>query len=166
MSLGMAGQSDGHSALWQHLVTIEDFLERVSQMPDIEAEHGLLARKGHQAAEVAQLQLRLRNLDNARGVKGREAREIGYRLQAITTENARLTVAIKQVRDRMERTRWANAVRAVFGDEGWALCREWMAAEQAAQASASAQHATSALATDPVPGDDAIEDEAVARPRG
>lgn len=88
----------------RHLASLEELLERVTHMPDIEAEQELLARKARQSAETARLQIQLRTLDNARGVKGHESREIGYRLQEMTAENALLTAALKQVRVRMERT--------------------------------------------------------------
>lgn len=143
----------------RHVACIEELLERVTHMPDIEAEQELLARKARQSAETARLQIQLRTLDNARGVKGHESREIGYRLQEMTAENALLTAALKQVRVRMERTNWGNAVRAVFGSEGWAQCREWMAQE-----SAFAAHGASS--SPGLPENDESMDVEVERPRG
>ncbi|CAN7784347.1 hypothetical protein LJR175_008394 [Variovorax sp. LjRoot175] len=145
---------------WARVATIEGFLERVQYMPDVEAEQELLARKNLQAAETARLQMELRRLDSARGVKCKESRDIGYRLQAMTSDNARLASTLKELRIRMERSNWSNAVRAVFGSEGRAQCREWMAAEQAAS---SAQFI---LPGPTLPTRDESEEEEVERPRG
>jgi hypothetical protein len=129
---GEVATADTDSVLGAHRIAIQEFLGRVRHMPNVEAEQEILARKMDQAAEMAELQLELRRLDTARGVKGKESRDIGYRLQAMTADNALLSAALKEVRSQIERTKWSNAVRAVFGDDGWAQCRQWMAAEEAA----------------------------------
>ena len=108
-------------------LSMDEFLERVKHMPDLEAEQELLMRRESNAEELAVAQSQIAEIEQRCGSKTKEARELGQHLQVIGADNSRLGVALRLLRDRMERTRWSKAVRAVHGDEGWAACREWMA---------------------------------------
>lgn len=106
---------------------IDTLLERVAEMPDIEAEQELILRKEHFAIEMAILNCELANMEG--GKKSPKRAEIGQVIQVMNANNFRLNSALKLVRQRLEAKRWSNAVMAVCGAEAWAECRVWMAAQ-------------------------------------
>lgn len=110
---------------------IDTLLERVAEMPDIEAEQELILRKEKSALEVAMLNGELSKIEShgTKKHKTNAQQEIGRALQVIGSDNLRLNAAIKIIRQRIEARKWSNAVRAVCGDEAWAQCRVWMAAQ-------------------------------------
>lgn len=110
---------------------IDTLLQRVAEMPDIEAEHELMLRKEGFALEMAMLQTELHKLEG-HGTKNRKTaaqQEIGRALSVIGNDNTRLNAVLKLTRQRIESKSWSNAVMAVCGSEAWAKCREWMAAQ-------------------------------------
>ncbi len=102
---------------------IDVLLERVAEMPDIEAEHDLVLRKEKSALEVAMLQGELRKANN------KNKSDIGRALQVMGQDNLRINAALKMTRQRMDAKSWSKAVMAVCGPELFARCREWMAAQ-------------------------------------
>lgn len=111
-------------------LTVDQFLERIAEMPDIEAEQEIVLRKEHAALEVAMLQRELAREKARAGAKSAAVIQIGHALQVCAQDNTRLNASLKDVRARMERLSWGNAVRAVFGSEGYEACRVWMEANR------------------------------------
>ncbi len=105
---------------------ITEFLERLRDMPDIEAEQELVLRKERHAMEHAVITNARQEIE-ARGDKGSEWRRLGREIAVMSQDSLRLNEALKACRKRQDLIGWAKAVRAVFGDEGYAQCRVWMA---------------------------------------
>lgn len=110
---------------------IDTLLERVAEMPDIEAEQELILRKEGFALEMSMLQTELHKLEGhgTKSKKTKAQQEIGRALSVIGNDQTRLNAALKLLRQRLEAKRWSNAVMAVCGAEAWAECRVWMAAQ-------------------------------------
>lgn len=110
---------------------IDTLLERVAEMPDIEAEQELMLRKEGFALEMSMLQTELHKLDGhgTKNKKTAQQQEIGRTLSIIGNDNARINAALKLTRDRLDTRNWSKAVMAVCGADAWAQCREWMAAQ-------------------------------------
>jgi len=105
---------------------IDTLLERVAEMPDIEAEQELVLRKENFALEMAVLNAELSKTQTG---KNKRRRDVGYAIQVIGQDQCRMNAVLDQVRKRIERRKWSNAVMAVCGTELYAKCREWMAAQ-------------------------------------
>lgn len=117
----------------KHL-SVKQFLEVVQEMPDVEAEQEIVLRKENAALELAMLNAELSRFDK----KSDHAKEIGYAIQVVCADNVLLNARLKEVRARMERLKWGNAVLAVLGAEAWAACREWMAMQETTAEAATA----------------------------
>lgn len=110
---------------------IDTLLERVAEMPDIEAEHELILRKEKSALEMEMLQGELQKI-SSHGTKNKKTaaqQEIGRALQVMGQDNLRINAALKLIRQRIDARGWNKAVMAVCGPELFAQCREWMAAQ-------------------------------------
>jgi hypothetical protein len=107
--------------------SVKRFLEIVQEMPDVEAAQEIVLRKEHACLELAMLNAELSRVDK----KSTRGKEIGYAIQVVCADNVQLNARLKEVNNRIDRAGWSNAVRAVFGDDGWAACREWMAMQEA-----------------------------------
>jgi hypothetical protein len=108
-------------------LSVKKFLEIAQEMPDVEAEQEIVLRKEGSALELAMLNAELSKV----GKTSAHAKEIGYAIQVVCADNVLLNARLKEVRRRMERLNWSNAVMAVHGEEAWAACREWMAMQEA-----------------------------------
>lgn len=108
------------------LLTANEFLDRLREMPDIEAEQELVLRKEHRAMEHAVI-TRARQDFEERGHKGAEWRNLGLELAVMAQDSLLLNEALKACRKRQDRVSWSKAVRALFGEEGFSQCRVWMA---------------------------------------
>jgi hypothetical protein len=109
---------------------VNRFLEVVQEMPDIEAEQQIVLRKEQAAMELAMLNTELAKYGKDK--KHPTVIEIGHAIQVVCADNVLLNARLKEVRERMSRLQWSEAVRAIFGVDGWAQCREWMAAQEVA----------------------------------
>lgn len=101
------------------------FWDRLIDMPDIEAEQELLLRRDELVLQNAMLSQEKNSAKN-RFIE----RDLGT---AMAENNALLTKVndeIKIIRQRMDRLNWRNAVKAVFGDDGYLKCRQWMEANR------------------------------------
>lgn len=110
---------------------IDILLERVADMPDIEAEQELVLRKENFALEMAMLSAELSKLPPDK--KNKKRTDIGYAIQVIGQDQFRMNAVLAAIRKRIEARKWSNAVMSVCGSEVWAQCREWMAAQDGAQ---------------------------------
>lgn len=108
---------------------IDIFLERLEDMPDIEAEQEINLRKEGFALEQSMLQTELHKIDAQKSKTERKI-EIGRAIQIIAQDNIRLNAKLKIVRERIWNRGWGKAVMAVCGPELYAQCREWMAAQK------------------------------------
>jgi hypothetical protein len=117
----------------KHL-SVKQFLEVVQEMPDVEAEQEIVLRKENAALELAMLNAELSRFDK----KSDHGKEIGYAIQVVCADNVLLNARLKEVRARMERLKWSNAVLAVLGSEAWEACREWMAMQETTAEAATA----------------------------
>lgn len=113
----------------KHL-SVKQFLEVVQEMPDVEAEQEIILRKENAALELAMLNAELSKCDK----KSHQGKEIGYAIQVVCADNVLLNARLKEVRARMERLKWSEAVLTVLGHEAWESCREWMAMQETAVA--------------------------------
>lgn len=103
-------------------LSVDVFLDLMLDTPDIEAEQEIVARKDYISLQCSMLQKELSGMRKGSD----QAAEIGRDLFILCADNSRMTARLKELRIRRERLSWSNAVRAVFGEEGWARCREWM----------------------------------------
>lgn len=105
---------------WQDL-TVEVFLERIQDMPDIEAKEQIVLR---QDRALLELSLLTRAKEAARREK--EADSIKAEIATVQHDLGRLKRVLTEVNERMSRIAWGRAVTAIFGQEGFSQCREWM----------------------------------------
>jgi hypothetical protein len=92
-------------------------------MPDIEARQEIDLRKSHMSLQLAMLNAELLKV----GKKSKQGEAIGSELFTIAHDLAQLNLRRKEINDRMDRISWAKAVTAIYGQEGFTACREWMA---------------------------------------
>lgn len=113
---------------------VDVFLERVREMPDIEAKEQIEMRREALSLEYNLLMAERERLAPMVRAGDRAARaehhQIGVALVTIGYDMGVLRVALKEVNERMSRLAWGRAVTAVFGQEGYAQCREWMEANR------------------------------------
>lgn len=90
---------------------IELFLDLIADMPDIEA--------------VEEIDKRLQNIhDIRRGIAA--GKEYDGDREALNIDEDGLRVRRAKLVFRMEQRKWSKAVRAVYGEEGFLRCMEWM----------------------------------------
>lgn len=107
-------------------LAVDKFLERVLYLPDAEAEQELVLRKERGAAQVAKLQNEHQKLLPRSRKDPERIVQLGLAIAAINADSQRINEALKLVRRRMDRTTWAKAVTAIYGQEGYARCKLWM----------------------------------------
>ncbi len=106
----------------QHL-TIDTFLDVLVDMPDIEALQEIELRKERLSAYQQELQKELQRAD----LTTRRRKEAGGDLLIAAKDLSRLNIRRKEINMRLDRINWAKAVTAIYGQEGFTACREWMA---------------------------------------
>jgi hypothetical protein len=99
---------------------VDVFLERIADMPDIEAREQIVMRQDAASLEMGLIQTALSE------ATGDEAKRLCREITVIHYDNGRLKRALKEVNMRMDRIHWSKAVKAIYGDEGWMACRMWM----------------------------------------
>jgi hypothetical protein len=102
---------------------IDELLDILLDMPDIEARQEIDLRKDHLALELSMLQCERAKADK----KSKLWADIGAAMMVTAKDLARLNIRRKEINERMDRTSWAKAVTAIYGQEGFEACREWMA---------------------------------------
>lgn len=107
-------------------LAVDEFLDRLQDMPDYEAEQELVMRMETVALELAVLTNARAELE-AGPKKSQEWRRLGQEMQILMQDSARLSHALKACRKRQDAIAWPKAVTALFGDEGYTQCRIWMA---------------------------------------
>lgn len=103
------------------------FWDRIADMPDIEAKHEFMRRKDDlvlQNAMLLQQKTAAENFD--------VGHEIGVAMQENVALASLINSELKIINERMERLSWKSAVKAVFGEEGYLKCRQWMEMERVA----------------------------------
>lgn len=114
-------------------LTVDVFLERVREMPDIEAKEQIEMRREGLSLQYNLLLTARQELAPfvARDSRDRaEYRRLGVELVTIGYDMGVLRVALKEINARMDRVNWAKAVTALYGQEGFNACRMWMAAAE------------------------------------
>lgn len=99
----------------------EMFWDRLLEMPDLEAHQELLMRKDKITLENAMLQTEKNSAENLR-----EEMDIGATMQMNNALLTKIGSHLKIINLRMNRLSWQNAIRAVYGDDGYIKCREWV----------------------------------------
>lgn len=105
---------------------IDIFLDRIADMPDLEALEQLEMRRENAVAQRAVMTTARAELE-ADGRKDAEWRRLGQEVLVLCADLSRLTLATKQINRRRDMTSWAKAVTAIYGQEGFNACRQWMA---------------------------------------
>lgn len=96
------------------------FWERLREMPDVEAEMELVMRRHALTDENADL------IVFRKGRFDRAGDEAGVRIIQNQAQLTRLGDELKMVRNRMDRTSWRKAVKAVLGEEAYDQCALWI----------------------------------------
>lgn len=94
------------------------FWERLLEMPDIEAEQELVARRAIVIRENAELSAWAAGRFNKEGVGAQ-----------INQNNLQLTLLndhLKMIRKRMDRCSWKNAVLECLGQDAFDICQHWI----------------------------------------
>ena len=105
----------------------EVFWDRLEQMPAWEAEQELVLRRERNQLELAVLTVARSEVSERPGKQSkREAERIGVEIQSINRQMTRINERIKYLRRLMDRLQWKEAVKAVFGDEGYEQCVVWI----------------------------------------
>jgi hypothetical protein len=108
-------------------LAIDQFLDRIVGMPDEEALLELRLRRERHFAELALLQSEKHDLLlSGRTKASARVKALGAAMLIVNTDLARLNEAVRETNVRLERTTWAKAVTAIFGQEGYDRCRLWM----------------------------------------
>lgn len=105
---------------WQDL-TVDVFLDRLQDMPDVEAKEQIVLRQ-----DRALLELSLLTRAKESASREKEANAIKAEIATVQHDLGRLKRVLTEINERMSRIAWGNAVVAIFGREGYAQCREWM----------------------------------------
>lgn len=103
------------------------FWERLRGMPAIEAEQECVLRR-----EYMVLQINMLNQQKPEPGPGRirEERLIAQELVQLQTSISVINERIKYYRKVRNAANWSNAVKALFGQDGWNQCREWVVAQE------------------------------------
>lgn len=108
-------------------LSIDEFLDRLTYMPDEEALLELKMRRERHAGEIAMLRTTQHDLTLAGKTKASpKVRAAGLAIAIVSADLTRINEAIRETNLRMERATWAKAVTAVYGQEGYERCRIWM----------------------------------------
>jgi len=92
---------------------LEFFFDLLADMPDIET--------------VDEIDTRLQGIVDTRQALGESKGQLAKR-QALNYEEDQLRLHRHKLVFRLEQRKWSKAVRAVFGDEGFDQCMEWIRA--------------------------------------
>jgi Trm5-related predicted tRNA methylase len=109
---------------WQDL-TVDVFLDRIQDMPDMEAKEQIVLRQDRALLELSVL---TRAKESA--TREKEANAIKAEIATVQHDLGRLKRVLTEINERMSRISWGRAVTAVFGQEGYAQCRDWMEANR------------------------------------
>lgn len=109
-------------------LSVDQFIEHVRHMPDIEARQEIEKRLDSLSLQMSLIQSARAELNDTRKDRAEHAK-LGVELQIIASDNGRLRRMLKETNQRMERINWAKAVTALYGQEGFSACREWMAVQ-------------------------------------
>ncbi|MES2730001.1 MAG: hypothetical protein V4621_07925 [Pseudomonadota bacterium] len=102
----------------------EIFWERLEEMPDLEAEMELVARRLIVLRENAEL------IAQKTGRNSTHGDELGIHISQNGLQLSLLNERLTEIRRRMNRASWQNAIRAVYGAEGYEKCRAWVMMEE------------------------------------
>ena len=105
---------------WQDL-TVDVFLERIQEMPDIEAKEQLVLRQDRELLELNMLSKAKEAAKNKS-----DSAAIGAEIATAQRDLGRLRRVLVEINERRSRIEWGRAVTAIYGQEGYAACREWM----------------------------------------
>lgn len=106
---------------------VDTFIERLADMPDVEALQEIELRMEHHALEIAVIQRALEKLVGLQGKSVKAERTaLGYELAAMCSDHRRMKTIRGTLDRRVQDRKLAKAVRALFGDEGYEQCRIWM----------------------------------------
>lgn len=118
---------------WQEL-EVDVFLERIADMPDIEALQEIDLRMEDFELQRGVLNTAFANLAGRGGeLVKRERAELQGGLSVINTDLTKIRLRRHLIVNRMNDRKWGKAVRAVFGDEGFEQCRVWMETYEGAE---------------------------------
>lgn len=93
-------------------LSIDVFLDRLRDMPDIEA--------------VQEIDLRLQRIVEDRSeLRSQPIEQKRETLEGFNQDEARLRMERHLIVMRLDRLKWSKAVRAIWGDEGLQQCLEW-----------------------------------------
>lgn len=92
-------------------VTLQLFLDLIAEMPDIEA--------------IEEIDTRLQRVVDERKALGDAKGQHDFRLE-LNEEEDQLRLRRSKLTFRAEQRKWSKAVRAVFGQEGFDRCMEWI----------------------------------------
>lgn len=96
------------------------FWERLEDMPDIEALQELSQRRESMVARKTEI------IDYWRGRFKKMSAEDTESFASIDLALVKINDEIKTRNRRMDNASWRAAVRAIYGEEGYVRCREWM----------------------------------------
>lgn len=102
------------------------FWERLADMPWIEAEQECVSRRERLVLELTALHAEGQKVTN-KGLREELRAEICDRQGQCAMLNERL----RYLRDALFRVKWGQAVKTLYGEEAFAACREFIAAEEA-----------------------------------
>ena len=105
--------------------TDEIFWDRLHGMPDVEAVHELTLRRDSITLENAML-----HTEREREHKVKQMQRLGVAIIANQSLLTKINTEIKVRNKRITCAGWQEAVRAIYGPEGYFKCREWMELEK------------------------------------
>ena len=103
------------------------FWDRIADMPSWEAEQECVLRREHNSLQLSMLQRELVGVQDRRGAKCKEARDIGVAIFEVNAQNTALNERIKYLRNLQAKVCWRMAVETLFGVEAVEQCKVWLA---------------------------------------
>lgn len=100
------------------------FWERIAEMPWVEAEQECVSRREQLAGRIQELTIERMSAV----LKHRE--EVGTEIADCAAQLTRLNGRIKYLRKAQDNVNWRKAVTALWGQEGYEMCREWLVREE------------------------------------
>lgn len=117
---------------WQDL-PIDFFMERLLDMPDIEA--------------VEEIDTRLQRVKDDRKALGQDKGRTEER-EHLNAEEDQLRLRRVNLVNRIESRKWSKAIRAVYGEEGLEACLAWMRGDPGDQIKAIAMRRSNARSSE------------------